>query len=439
MQEYQFPKDFLWGAATASYQIEGAIHEDGRSESVWDRFARTPGKVDNGDTGDTACDHYHRYPEDIAIMRDLGVKAYRFSIAWPRILPDGDGAVNEAGLDFYERLVDGLLEAGIAPFATLFHWDMPQVLQDRQQGFLDRAIVDQFAHYADVVSQRLGDRVAAWATLNEPRVFTELGHLLGIHAPGVQDKSIIGQVAHHLMLAHGTAIPVLRSNIKNDAKVGIVLTMSPIEFGNEATDADRERWSLVDATANRWFGDPIFLGSYPQELLESPEFPGFTCEPGDLETINQPLDFLGLNYYQRTLLGQNGAVLGSEYSAMDWEVHPDGLYKLLKRLDERYHIPELYVTENGAAFVDVVTENGRVHDTRRVAFLDGHFAAAARAVNEGVPLKGYFVWSLLDNFEWAYGYSMRFGVVHVDFETQQRTLKDSALFYRDVIANTYGR
>lgn len=436
MPELQFPSGFLWGAATASYQIEGAVNADGRGESIWDRFAHTPGKVLNGDTGDVAADHYHRYAEDIALMREIGLGTYRFSIAWPRILPDGDGAVNEPGLDFYDRLVDGLLAAGIAPFATLYHWDLPQTLQDRQGGWASRAIVDQFAHYADIISRRLGDRVKMWATINEPRMVMFLGHMIGVHAPGLQNHAVAAKVAHHLLLAHGAAVPVLRQNAGPDAQVGIVVALGPIKAPPEK-QAERD---LNDAFSNRLFLDPIFKGSYPAILEQDPDYHAPDIQPGDFEIITRPIDFVGVNYYTRWGLDHqpddNAKAIAAEdgYTRMGWEVYPPGLYEVLKRTHEDYAPAALYVTENGAAYTDVLTDEGRVHDTKRITYLRQHFAQAHRAIQDGVPLKGYFVWSLLDNFEWGFGYDRRFGIVRVDFATGARTLKDSARFYQDVIA-----
>lgn len=442
MAAIQFPDDFVWGAATASYQIEGAAREDGRGESIWDRFSHTPGKVAQGDTGDVATDHYHRVPEDIALMRELGLKGYRFSVAWPRVLPQGDGPVNEAGLDFYDRLVDALLAADILPFLTLYHWDLPQVLQDSQGGWLSRRMVDYFVNYADIVSRRLGDRVRHWATFNEPRIFTWLGYMEGLHAPGLTDWASGVQAAHHVMLAHGAAFRQLRQNLGPDAQIGIVYALSPVE----ATSDDPEvlaRARLMDARTNYWFLDPVLRGEYPPALLDVPEWANLQMEPGDLALMRTPVDFMGVNYYSRTLVapesGQRGDLQDTarnpeaEYTAMGWEVYPQGLYDTLMRVHKRYALPALYVTENGAAFDDVLESDDRVHDARRTAYLRQHFSAAQRAIADGVPLKGYFVWSLLDNFEWAYGYGKRFGLIYVDYPTGRRVVKDSARFYQSVI------
>ncbi len=432
----QFPKGFLWGAATASYQIEGAVAEDGRLPSIWDTFSRTPGCVTNGDTGDVACDHYHRYREDAALIAELGVHAYRFSIAWPRVLPLGVGAVNEAGLDFYSRLVDALLENRVTPHLTLYHWDLPQALQD-QGGWANRATVDAFVSFADVVSKRLADRVPFWTTLNEPWCSAFLGNLTGEHAPGLHDLQTAVQASHHLMLAHGKAVGVLRAN--GAQQVGIVLNPTHVEAAT-ATPADRAAAWRHDGYINRWWLDPLFRGSYPMDMLEwmgEPEI-----QSGDMELINKPIDFLGVNYYQRSVIAEgDDPVLKTrslhpdgEYTAQDWEVYPPGLYHMLTRIAREYEVPPLYVTENGAAYDDVLVD-GRVHDEKRRAYLQGHFEQALRAINDGVDLRGYFAWSLMDNFEWAWGYAKRFGIIYVDYATQQRTMKDSALWYQQVIRN----
>jgi len=444
MTDYQFPAGFVWGSATASYQIEGAAREDGRGESIWDRFSHTPGKVANGDTGDVAADHYHRYQEDVALMKTLGLKAYRFSIAWPRILPDGVGPINEAGLAFYDRLVDALLEADIAPYVTLYHWDLPQALQDRQGGWLSRAIVEQFVHYADVVSRRLGDRVRYWTTFNEPRIFVTHGYMNGQHAPGLTDEASGPQAAHHVLVAHGMAVPVLRQNAGPDAQVGIVYALNPVEAASDNPEV-MARQRVLDAQVNRWFVEPVLLGSYPDELADAPGFSALVVEPGDMDLIRTPVDFVGANYYSRIIVGnpqaqsalpdlEDSEVEAAEYTAMGWEIYPQGLYNTLKRLHDRYHPPAIYVTENGAAFDDAIAPDGRVHDERRVAYLRDHFRMAWQAIQDGVPLRGYFVWSLMDNFEWAHGYDKRFGIVYVDYPTGERTVKDSAYFYQQVIA-----
>lgn len=440
----QFPKDFYWGTATASYQIEGATHEDGRGESIWDRFCATPGKVLHADTGDIACDHYHRYQEDVRLMQELGFNAYRFSIAWPRILPHGRGQVNNKGLDFYDRLVDTLLAAKIEPFVTLYHWDLPQALQDEVGGWNSRETAQAFAEYTSVVSQRLGNRVKHWITLNEPWVVAFLGNERGVVAPGLQDAKLAWQVSHHLLLAHGLAVPILRAHSGPETRVGITLSLTPVEPATSSQE-DQLAAQSVDGKNNRWFLDPVFRGSYPADVLNTLATQNLVphMEPGDAEIIARPIDFLGVNYYYRTIIAHKPGksfedverILpkDAEYTEMGWEVYPEGLRQLLVRLHTDYAIPEIYVTENGAAFADVVNEDGQVHDPRRVNYLREHFLKAYEALSQGVPLRGYFVWSLLDNFEWAWGYSKRFGVVYVDYPTQRRIVKDSGKWYQHVL------
>ncbi|MGW8982979.1 GH1 family beta-glucosidase [Streptomyces parvus] len=433
------PADFTWGVATAAYQIEGAVAEDGRSPSIWDTFSHTPGKVDGGDTGDTACDHYHRVPEDIGLIKRLGADAYRFSVAWPRVVPGGDGPVNKAGLDFYDRLVDGLLEAGVAPFATLYHWDLPQALQDRG-GWTVRETSEHFAAYASHVVERLGDRVKDWATLNEPLCSAWIGHLEGRMAPGLTDLTAAVRASYHLHLGHGLAVQAIRA-ASSDARVGIVNNLSPIEPAS-ASEADLAAARRADGHINRWWLDPILGRGYPQDMVEEygVELP---LQPGDLETIAAPLDWLGLNYYFRQIVtadpdgtaprAKQVSVPGARLTHMDWEVHAEGLEQLLLRLTEEYGVGRIYVTENGSAYEDVVAADGSVHDPERVRYLEEHLTACARAVAGGAPLAGYFAWSLMDNFEWAYGYDKRFGLVHVDYATQRRTVKSSGLRYAELI------
>ena len=439
------PAGFTWGTATASYQIEGAALEDGRKPSIWDTFSHTPGRVKNGDTGDVAADHYHRWPQDIELMKSLNISAYRFSTAWPRVYPDGRGQLNQAGLDFYSRLVDGLLEANITPYVTLYHWDLPQVLQD-EGGWLRRGIVDDFTAYADAVSRTLGDRVKNWITFNEPWVFTWLGYVMGIHAPGFMsgDPRQALQASHHVNLAHGRTVPLIRQKSPG-ARVGTTLCLAQVEAASNNPE-DIAASHRYDGYNNRWYLDPVLKGGYPEDMLDT--FAEFLpiMEEGDMQTIYQPLDFLGVNYYTRHVIKDEPDQMGlqaasvrqndSEFTAMDWEIRPDGLYKLLKRLHEDYAPKALYVTENGAAFEDVVSEDGRVHDPRRVTYLQEHFAAALRAREEGAPLEGYFVWSLMDNFEWAEGYDKRFGITYVDYETQERIIKDSGWYLAEVAAAT---
>jgi beta-glucosidase len=443
-----FPAGFVWGAATAAYQIEGAVHEDGRGVSIWDTFAHTPGKTENGDTGDIACDHYHRYKEDIVLMSQLGLESYRFSVSWPRILPEGRGKVNEKGLDFYEQLVDTLLQHQIQPALTLYHWDLPQTLQD-QGGWSARETAYAFAEYADLVSARLGDRVKWWITLNEPWVASILGNLVGVHAPGLHDLPTATRAAHHLLLGHGLAMPILRRNAtRPDAECGI--TLSLVDARPAQTDAHTlEALDLHDAMGNRLFLDPLFKGSYP-EVLQSYLAPHLPIEAGDMELIAQPVDFLGVNYYFREIVKdiKNRDSLANweveqvrppdaPITEMGWLIAPDGLYDLLMRLRKEYAPAKIYITENGAAFVDQVEEtpNGpRIHDPKRTQYLQAHFDATRQAIEQGVPVSGYFIWSLFDNFEWAYGYSKRFGLVYLDYPTQRRILKDSALWYQQFLS-----
>jgi beta-glucosidase len=435
-----FPKDFIWGAATASYQIEGAWDEDGKGESIWDRFSHTPGKVENGDTGDVACDHYRRWRDDIALVKELGLRAYRFSVAWPRILPDGRGEVNQTGLDFYSQLVDALLEVGIEPFITLYHWDLPQILQD-EGGWPVRGIVDAFTEYADIVSRALGDRVQKWITLNEPWVSAFVGYSMGHHAPGHTNQDEAIAASHHLLLSHGRAVPVIRANCP-EADVGITLNLSPQEPASPSV-ADRKASTWVDGYINRFYLDPLAGRGYPQDMVQSFGNPMEFVQPGDLDAISVPIDFLGVNYYSRGIARSDEiseeeneprtVFRGEEITEMDWEVYPKGLYNMLGRLHFDYSFPDLYITENGAAFVDEVGPDGQVDDPARLSYIKRHLAMIHKAIQIGVPVLGYFVWSLLDNFEWAYGYSRRFGIVYVEFQSQQRTLKSSAKWYRKVM------
>jgi beta-glucosidase len=428
-----FPRDFTWGVATSAFQIEGATREDGRGESIWDRFCRQPGAIADGSDGDVACDHYHRWQEDLNLVASLGVNAYRFSVAWPRVQPLGHGAFNPRGLDFYERLVDGLLRRGIAPHLTLDHWDLPQALQERG-GWAQRDTVHRFVDYAREVARRLGSRLRSITTHNEPFVQSVLGHETGIFAPGIRDRGVAIQVAHHLLLSHGLALQALRADgVHSD--LGIVLNLSPIEPASDS-EADRARARLEDGRLVRWYMDPLLRGSYPQDVVEALGADAPRVEPGDMQTIAAPLDFLGVNYYSRNVFRADGVVdphtLGSELTDMGWEVYPQGLTDLLCRLHRDYALPDVYVTENGAAFPDDCVDS-RVVDVARTRYIASHIAAAGRALAAGVPLKGFMVWSLLDNFEWASGYAKRFGIVHVDYATQRRTPKASADWYRDFL------
>jgi beta-glucosidase len=433
-----FPSTFIWGTATAAYQVEGAATEDGRGESIWDRYSATPGKVVNGDTGVVACDSYHRHSEDVRLMRELGLDVFRFSVAWPRILPEGRGMVNQAGLDFYDRIVDELLENGIDPFVTLYHWDLPQVLEDRG-GWPVRETVEAYVEYVEVVVSRLGDRVRHWITQNEPWVISWLGYGMGVHAPGrTSDRDALA-AAHHVLLAHGRAAEVLRRDAPG-AEVGVTIDFVPMYPLTDA-EADIEAARRLDGFRNRWFLEPVLGRGYPQDMLEHYADILPTVEEGDMSTIAAPLDFLGVNYYTRNVIRAGSGdtkpepvpIEGVEHTEMGWEVYPRGLSDLLTRLHRDYELPPLYITENGAAFPDA-RQNGSVPDPQRIAYLEGHLDAIAAAIAEGVPVRGYFLWSLLDNFEWAFGYSKRFGIVYVDFETLERVPKASYAWYRDFIA-----
>jgi beta-glucosidase len=436
-----FPADFTWGASTASYQIEGAAHTDGRGESVWDRFAATPGKVRGGDTGEIACDFYNRYAGDVQLMRELGLDAFRFSVAWPRVVPEGRGNVNTAGLDFYDRLVDALLEQGIEPFATLFHWDTPQALEDAG-GWPVRETAEAFVEYAEAVATRLGDRVRYWTTHNEPWVHAWIGHAWGEHAPGRTNEADAVAAAHHLLLSHGWAVEAIRRAAPG-AHLGISLNLHQAYPHSPSPEDEAAAWQ-IDGEGNRWFLDPIFRGSYPVDLLERNALVAPHVRDGDLEAIAAPLDFLGVNNYFRFVVGAGaqGPRLvrdpESQHTEMGWEVFPDGLHRLLVRVTEDYAPPAIYVTENGAAFGDIRVHDGSVHDPERIKYLETYIDAMSRAMRDGAPVKGYFVWSLLDNFEWAHGYSKRFGLVYIDYPTLERVPKDSFYWYRDFLASRRG-
>jgi beta-glucosidase len=445
MKPIQLPPHFLYGVATSSYQIEGAWNEDGKGESIWDRFSHTPGKIIDSTTGDVACDHYHRWADDIALMKSINVQAYRFSTSWPRILPGGRGTINSAGLDFYSKLVDGLLEAGIQPFVTLYHWDMPQALQD-EGGWTVRSTAEAFVEYADALSAKLGDRVKHWITHNEPWCASFLSYQHGEHAPGWRDGRAAILAAHHLLLSHGWAVPVLRQNSPG-AQVGITLNLTAAEPAS-ASPADYHAMRQFDGHFNRWFLDPLYGRHYPADMQADYTAAGIMPEnmilPGDFSAISVPTDFLGVNYYTRSvhradipeeenLPQTNFLAPRAEWTEMDWEVHPEGLYKLLCRLHFDYQPPKLYITENGASYSDGPNANGQIDDQRRISFVQEHLAQAQRAVEMGIPLAGYFYWSLMDNFEWARGYRQRFGLIWVDYATQARTLKASAYWYRDLI------
>nr|WP_033279170.1 GH1 family beta-glucosidase [Streptomyces sp. NRRL F-525] len=439
-----FDPGFLWGAATSSYQIEGAVTVDGRGPSIWDTFAATPGAVRGGDTGAVAADHYHRFPEDIALMAQLGLRAYRFSLAWPRIQPTGSGPVNQRGLDFYRRLTDTLLDHGIQPWPTLYHWDLPQSLEDAG-GWPVRDTAERFAEYAALAHEALGDRITHWTTLNEPWCSAFLGYATGRHAPGRREPAAAVRAAHHLLLAHGLAAEAIRDDASH---VGVTLNLTHVT-PLSADPADLDAARHVDGMQNRLFLDPLLRGAYPDDVLDDlREVTGADhIRDGDLKRIGAPLDHLGVNYYAPMLVAGSTGPVQSAYvgspsvrvadggrprTAMGWEIDERGLLDLLLRLKADYPAVPLYITENGAAFDDVVEEDG-VHDADRIAYLDGHLRSCARAIGQGVPLEGYFVWSLLDNFEWSFGYGPRFGIVHVDYATQRRTPKDSARWYAEVI------
>lgn len=445
MARIAFPEDFLWGTATASYQIEGAWDEDGKGESIWDRFAHTPGKILDGGTGDTACDHYHRYGEDVALMRELGLRAYRFSVSWPRVLPDGTGAVNPAGLDFYARLVDCLLEAGIRPLVTLYHWDLPQALEDRG-GWANREVADWFGEYAAVLSRALGDRVDLWATMNEPQIFAMMGYYMGEHAPGHTDPMKFFPASHHIHLAHGAGVRAIRAEAAGQAKVGTVLQLPPIH-PRSASEDDRRAARILDGLANRWYAEPVLLGRYPEDVLEVLEPLSLPIREGDLARIHEPLDFAGLNLYTRAfayhdpdvplieaMIDREYRVPGAAYTNFGWEIYPEAIHESLMRFRNEWGDPPVYVTENGMSRPDEIVD-GRVEDPERIAYLAAYLAQVRRAMDEGVRVRGYFIWSFLDNFEWAEGFTKQFGLVHVDFATQRRTPKASALWYRDLIAS----
>ena len=428
----RFPADFVWGVATSAFQIEGAVAEDGRGPSIWDTFCRVPGAIVDGSNSDISCDHYHRLDEDLDLIASLGVDAYRFSISWPRVQPLGSGAWNTPGIDFYRRLVDGLRRRGIAAYATLYHWDLPQALQDAG-GWASRDTAQRFCDYADHVARAV-DGITSIATFNEPWVVSILGHESGIFAPGIRNRATAMQVSHHLLLGHGLALQAMRS-AGYSGSLGIVLNQSPVYPATDS-QADRDRAVLEDGLSIRWYMDPLLRAAYPEDAVEHLGADAPQVKAGDMQIIAQPIDFLGINYYTRSLASASGRahVFGPEVELTDmgWEVHPRGLTDLLLRLNRDYDLPPLYITENGAAFRDRL-DNGEVHDVQRVRYLLSHFAAVADAIDQGVDLRGYFVWSLFDNFEWASGLSKRFGIVHVDYDSLKRTLKDSARVLRDFL------
>jgi beta-glucosidase len=442
-----YPPGFRFGAATAAYQIEGAWDEDGRGESIWDTFCRVPGAVVNGDSGDVACDHYHRWRDDLDLLAAMRIESYRFSIAWPRVQPDGRGALNKRGVRFYRRLVEGLLERGIEPVATLYHWDLPQALQDTG-GWAARDTTERFAEYAAAMADELGDVVAQWITHNEPWVVAFLGHAEGRKAPGLRDWPTALRVSHHLLVSHGLAVQALRAGTPAGTPVGITLNLHP-QRPVSAEDAAAAR--IADGYANRWFLDPVLRGSYPEDLVEvfARSFgPPDSVLPGDLALTSQPIDFLGVNYYFPHRVSADPAIapLGVRHAdpvgpltTMGWEQDPSGLHEILTRVRRDYGSLPIYITENGAAFDDGNVVDGYVDDPARVEYLEGHLAALSRAIADGVDVRRYFAWSFLDNFEWEHGYDQRFGLVHVDYETQRRVPKRSGLWYRDHIATARER
>jgi beta-glucosidase len=446
----KFPDGFLWGTATASYQIEGAVGEGGRGASIWDTFSHTPGKVYRGDTGDIACDHYHRLERDLDLMSDLGLEAYRFSVAWPRVQPTGSGTPNREGLEFYRRLVDGLRQRDIVPMLTLYHWDLPQALEDRG-GWTSRETSERFAEYAGIVYEALSEEVGHWITLNEPWVAAWMGYGLGVHAPGRSDSAAALAATHHLLLGHGLAMERMRS-AGDDNQLGVTLNLHPGHPSRD-TEADRKAARRVDGQANRLYLDPLFRGEYPEDIFSYYRERGADLSfvrDGDLQKISTPIDFLGINYYFRHSVREAPVEEGSsvpfadlgarpviphagEKTAMGWPVEPEGLKEMLVRIKDEYADVPIYVTENGRAVHDYIDPEGGVDDEERISYLDSHFRAAHEAMERGVDLRGYMVWSFLDNFEWAEGYSKRFGLVFVEYGTQQRVPKSSARWYSGVI------
>ncbi len=448
----QFPADFTWGTATSSYQIEGAVNEAGRGASIWDEFCRQPGKVVNAENGDIACDHYHRWPEDLDLLKALGFDAYRFSIAWPRILPTGlEEKPLQAGIDFYDRLVDGMLERGLQPWCTLYHWDLPLHLQELG-GWPNRQTGEQFVRYADIMSRALGDRIKHWITHNEPWVISVLGHLHGEHAPGHEDWQETLRTAHHLLISHGQAVPVIRNN-SNDCEVGITVNLCPAIAASES-EADQQACRQFDGEYNRWFLDPLFGRGYPEDVLQTHLQKGRIKSrelewilDGDMDLITAETDFLGINYYTREIVRSSEiaeadnlprtvpAPGAEQVTDMGWEISPDSLNQLLHRLHDDYGAKRIVITENGAAYPTGLDENGNIDDIERIRYYQSHLMACQQAIESGVPLSGYFAWSLLDNFEWAFGYAKRFGLVHVDYQTLERTPKQSAKWFRDLLAS----
>jgi beta-glucosidase len=449
----EFPAGFVWGTATSAHQIEGAWNADGKGESIWDRFAADPAHIADRSTARVACDHYHRFADDFELMAALHLRNYRFSLAWPRIIPDGTGAVNPAGLDFYDRLVDAMLARGIRPFATLFHWDLPCALQDRG-GWTSRDTIDAFARYADIVARRLGDRVKDWMTHNEPCVVAFVGHLYGVQAPGMQDLRTALATAHGLLISHGRATAAIRAACPG-ARVGIAHHLEWIEPATDRAD-DIAAAARHDGAFNRWFLDPMFGRGYPPDLLAWYGADAPTLAPGDETDLTAPVDFLGVNYYTRRVIAHDPAGRGPGHASFatrqvywpfvaradfdEWEVAPEGLYRTLLRLQRDYRPPPVYITENGTSWPDQPGPDGAVHDLVRIRYLARHTAAVHQAIADGADVRGYFAWSLLDNFEWGFGFTKRFGLVHVNYATQRRTVKASGHWYAQLAAeNRYAR
>ncbi len=433
-----FPDGFVWGSATSAFQIEGAAASDGKSPSIWDVFCRQEGAIADGSNGDVACDHYNRYADDVALIADLGLDAYRFSIAWSRVIPEGTGAVNAAGLDFYDRLTDALLDANVTPVPTLYHWDLPQALGARG-GWLARDTAFAFAEYTDAVLERLGDRIDTWTTLNEPFVSANHGYVTGEHAPGHTSVAEGLTASHHLMLAHGLAGERIRS-MAPDARLAIVINFTPLAPATES-DADRIATHHRNNLENRWYSDPVGGLGYPADTVAHLEWDQAEVHDGDMALIAAPIDLLGINYYTREMVSDDDSYelpAGTPVNTMGWEIHPPTLGSLLREVDDRYDFPSILITENGAPMPDRIRKNGRIEDDDRLDYIRDHLVEVHRAIADGCPIEGYLVWSLFDNFEWAWGYAPRFGIVEVDFETQQRIPKKSAeWFSRAAITNGF--
>jgi beta-glucosidase len=441
MKTARFPADFSWGTATASYQVEGAWNEDGKGENIWDRFAHTTDRITDGDTGDVACDQYHRYKEDVALMKELGLRGYRFSMSWSRIFPEGKGKVNQKGLDYYNRLVDELLANGIRPFPTLYHWDLPQALQD-EGGWANRDIIGHFARYAETCINSLGDRVKHWMVFNEPWVFTFLGYNIGFHAPGIRDRAMGMRAMHIVNLAHAAAVKTMRAAGTAEA-IGSAYSMSST-YPHTGSAEDRAAAERYHGFYNDWFLRPPMRGEYPPTYLDQEAaLAESDVRPGDMEAVKAPLDFIGINLYTRQIVADNPdeKYLGARQvpgpgprTGFGWEVWPAGLYQMIMRVHRDYGLP-IYITENGAAYPDEVTADDRIHDSDRTDFYKGYIGQVGRAIEEGADVRGYYAWTLIDNFEWTFGMSQRFGIIHVDFENgQKRRIKDSGYWYRDLIA-----